>query len=35
MARWPDNKKSNLVMLALIFMLFPLLAWLCTRFVQG
>ncbi|MDG2128993.1 MAG: hypothetical protein P8K08_13425 [Fuerstiella sp.] len=35
MARWPDNKKSNVVMLALIFLLFPLLAWLCAWFVNG
>lgn len=35
MARWPDNSRSNLIALALIFGLFPLLAWLCVLFMRG
>ena len=35
MGRWPDNRKSNAVAIALIFVLFPLLAWLCVRFIKG
>jgi hypothetical protein len=35
MARWPDNSKANLIAVALIFGLFPLLAWLCWRWLRG
>jgi predicted Na+-dependent transporter len=34
MARWPDNQKSNLIALAMMFIVFPLLAWLCVWFVR-
>ena len=34
MARWPDNTRSTLIALAMIFVLLPLLCWLCWRFVQ-
>jgi hypothetical protein len=34
MARWPDNQKSNTIALAMMFILFPLLAWLCIWFVR-
>jgi predicted Na+-dependent transporter len=27
MARWPDNFRANLIGIALIFVLFPLLCW--------
>ncbi|HQX53757.1 MAG TPA: hypothetical protein PLR25_27835, partial [Planctomycetaceae bacterium] len=30
MGRWPDNPRSNLTAFALIFVLFPLLAWACV-----
>jgi nitrate reductase NapE component len=30
MGRWPDNRRSNLIAFALIFVLFPLLAWGCV-----
>jgi len=33
MARWPDNARSNLIAFGLIFVLFPVLAWLCVWFV--
>ncbi len=29
MGRWPDNRRSNLIAVLLIFVLFPLLAWGC------
>ena len=35
MARWPDNLRSTLTTAALIFILFPLLAWLAWMFVRG
>lgn len=35
MGRWPDNKRSTLTTFALIFLLFPALAWLCVKFVGG
>lgn len=35
MARWPDNSRSNLIALAAIFVLFPLLAWLCVLYMRG
>jgi hypothetical protein len=34
-ARWPDNTRANLTALALIFVLLPLLCWLCWWFVRG
>jgi len=34
MARWPDNQKANLIALAMMFVVFPLLAWLCVWFVR-
>jgi len=35
MARWPDQKRSTLITVALIFGVFPLLAWLTWWFVRG
>lgn len=35
MARWPDHLRSNLSTFLLIFVLFPLLAWLAWWFVKG
>lgn len=35
MGRWPDERRSVLVTALLIFVLFPLLAWLTMWFVQG
>ena len=35
MGRWPDNRRSNLIAFALIFVLFPLLAWLAYAWVRG
>lgn len=35
MARWPDNARSNLIALALIFGLLPVLCWLAWKWVQG
>jgi hypothetical protein len=35
MARWPDNSKANVIALAMIFGLFPLLAWLCWWYLKG
>jgi hypothetical protein len=34
MGRWPDNRRSNLIAFALIFVLFPLLAWACVWFMR-
>lgn len=34
MGRWPDNHRSTLLTFVLIFVLFPLLCWLCWWFVQ-
>jgi len=34
MGRWPDNCRSTLVTFGLIFILFPLLAWLCIWFMR-
>jgi hypothetical protein len=35
MGRWPDNNQSTLMTFALIFVLFPLLAWFCVWFMRG
>lgn len=35
MGRWPDNTRSNLITLLLIFLLFPLLCALAVWFVRG
>lgn len=35
MGRWPDNSRSTLLTFALIFLLFPALAWLCWWYVRG
>ncbi len=34
MARWPDSKRATLMGFALIFVLFPLLAWFCVWFMK-
>jgi hypothetical protein len=34
MARWPDQSRSVLMTFLLIFVLFPLLAWLTLWFVR-
>jgi predicted Na+-dependent transporter len=34
MGRWPDNPRSTLIGFLLIFVLFPLLAWLCLWFTR-
>ncbi|MEK6261199.1 MAG: hypothetical protein AABP62_21575 [Planctomycetota bacterium] len=33
MARWPDDRKANLIAVALVFVLFPLLCWLSWRWL--
>jgi TRAP-type C4-dicarboxylate transport system permease small subunit len=35
MARWPDERKANLIALALVFALFPLLCWLSWRWMTA
>ena len=35
MGRWPNEKRSALMTALLIFVLFPLLAWLTYWFVRG
>jgi hypothetical protein len=35
MARWPDNLRSNLVGIGLVFVLFPVLCWLALWYVRG
>jgi hypothetical protein len=35
MARWPDNLRSNLATLGLVFILFPLLCLLAYWYVRG
>jgi hypothetical protein len=35
MARWPDNPRSVLLTLALIFIVFPLLCLLAYWYVRG
>lgn len=35
MARWPDNTRANIVALALIFLLTPLLCWLAWWWLRG
>ena len=35
MARWPDNFRSNLATLAIVFVLFPLLCLLAWWYVRG
>jgi len=34
MGRWPDNSRSTFITFLLIFVLFPLLAWLCMWFMR-
>ena len=34
MARWPDNFRANLVGIALIFVVLPLLCWLAWWWVN-
>jgi hypothetical protein len=34
MARWPDQTRSNIIVLVLIFIALPLLCWLAWKFVQ-
>jgi hypothetical protein len=34
MARWPDNKRANLVALTLMLVLLPLLCWLAWWYVK-
>jgi len=33
MARWPDDRKANLIAVVLVFILFPLLCWLSWRWL--
>ena len=35
MARWPDHWRSTVLAFALIFVLLPLLFWLCAWIVRG
>jgi len=35
MARWPEDRRSTLTTIGLIFVLFPLLAWLFWWFVRA
>lgn len=35
MGRWPDDSRSTRLTFFLIFVAFPLLAWLCVRFMRG
>jgi len=34
MARWPDQFRSNLIAILLIFVLFPVLCWLAWWWVK-
>jgi len=34
MGRWPDSRRSTLIGFLLIFVLFPVLAWLCVQFMK-
>jgi hypothetical protein len=33
MARWPDSNRANLIIVALVFVLLPLLCWLAVLYV--
>ena len=33
MARWPDSARSNVIIVALVFVLLPLLCWLAVIYV--
>ncbi len=33
MARWPDERRTNLIALLLVFVLFPVLCWLSWRWL--
>jgi len=35
MARWPDESKANVIAIALVFALFPLLCWLCWWWIKS
>ena len=35
MARWPDERKANVIAIGLVFALFPLLCWLCWWWVKS
>jgi hypothetical protein len=35
MARWPDQRRSNITILVLMFVVFPLLCWLAYTWVRG
>jgi len=35
MARWPDNTRATLTGFVLIFVLLPVLIWLCWWIVRG
>jgi hypothetical protein len=35
MARWPDHWRSNVTMLVVLFVLFPLLCWWAVAWVRG
>jgi TRAP-type C4-dicarboxylate transport system permease small subunit len=35
MARWPDERKANLIAIALVFALFPFLCWLSWRWMTA
>ena len=35
MARWPDERKANVIALTLVFALFPLLCWLSWRWMTA
>lgn len=35
MARWPDNSRANLIAIGMVFVLFPLLAWLCVWYMNA
>jgi hypothetical protein len=35
MGRWPQERRMSLVTLALVFVGFPLLAWLAYAWVRG
>ncbi len=35
MGRWPDSPRSTWIGFILIFILFPLLAWLSVQFMKG
>lgn len=35
MARWPDNSRANVIGMALVFGLTPLLCWLAWWWLRG